>query len=299
MTFLDEPAREAALRHGRWQMVLLIVSFAVIGTLLVVDPAAVGASDGELPRTISPWSATLVGLVVAWALVLVGLLVRHRVAIPTDPAARSAFATASVSVLVFPLAPGVLLWFAFGLPASVIGLGCLVATLWLNPPSRPALRGGGDATPASLARLHTSGLLVLTVAGFLGVGAAALALKGSDDAWGTIQPWVAVVGVPLTLWAILLTWVVLRARRDPQHHVGSRAAVRRRAGCRSSCRPCRPWPSHGGRSPASWRAWSRWWQPRPDALRTAGRPPFGCGRGGAGRTWCGCRASAAPSRARG
>ena len=222
MKLLDEPAREAALRHGRWQMVLLIVSFAVIGTALLVDPASVGASDGELTRTLTRWSTPPVAAVLLWALALAWLIVRHRAAIRHEAAARNAFVTASVSMLVWPLAPGVLLWSAFGVPASVIGGGCLVATLCLNPPSL----SGDEATPASLSRLHTRGLLVLTVAGYLGVGAAALGLRGSDDAWGTIQPWLAVIGVPLSLWAALLVWLVIQWRRGRLDGVGSAAAVR-------------------------------------------------------------------------
>ncbi|MFC5677736.1 hypothetical protein [Aeromicrobium endophyticum] len=224
MTFLDEPASVAARRHGRWQMVLVIVSLVVIGALLVVDPRAVGASDGRLTRELNPWSATLVTVVTLWAAALLGLVVRHRAAIRADRAARNAFATASVVMAVFPLVPGVLLWFCFGLPASVIGLVCLVVTVSLNPPSRPSLED--DRSTQALARLHTGGLMVITSAGFLCVAAVALTVEGADDAWSRIQALTALVGVPLALWAVLLVVVLVRRRRDVAHDLVDRSAVR-------------------------------------------------------------------------
>lgn len=224
MKFLDEPASAAAMRHGRWQMVLVIVSFVVVGTLLLVDPDAVGASDGRLTRGINPWSAALVTVVTAWAAVLAGLVVRHRAAIRADPSARTAFATAAVVMAVFPLAPGVLLWSGFGLPASVIGLICLVVALVLNPPRRPSL--GEDRSTQSLVKLHTGGLIGITVVGFLCVGAIALTVEGTDDAWSRVQAWTALVGVPLTLWAVALVVVVVRRRRDIADDLVDRSAVR-------------------------------------------------------------------------
>ncbi|MCL3817961.1 hypothetical protein [Aeromicrobium wangtongii] len=133
MTLLDDDAAAAALRHGRWQIVLFIAALVVCLAIMLAHPGLFQLEQGEeaevseLHATLRPWSIVAVGAMTVWALVLPALAARHRHAIATEPAARRSFRTVSTTLIVLPVLPGWLLWGPAGLGAAAIGLVCLVA----------------------------------------------------------------------------------------------------------------------------------------------------------------------------
>lgn len=142
MRLLDEDASSAALRHGRWQMVLFVLGAVVVLVSIVSHPDVFQVEEGEtgdvseLLRAMRPWSTVVVAAITGWAVVFVALLVRHRGAIATDAGARRSFRAASWTQVVVPVLPGWLIWGPLGLPASGIGACCLVATYALARPPR-------------------------------------------------------------------------------------------------------------------------------------------------------------------
>jgi hypothetical protein len=126
-------AASAALRHGRWQIVIYVAGMIVALVVMLTQPDTVseGVSDRAFQAAQRPWSSIVVGIATAWGLVLAWLIARHCAAIAADRWARAVFRNASLALLVIPVLPGTLLWGRWGWGASAIGLLCLVVTLML------------------------------------------------------------------------------------------------------------------------------------------------------------------------
>jgi hypothetical protein len=112
MSLLSDAASAAALRHGRWQIVLFIAALVLCLGIMIAHPELFQLKEGEeadvseLQATLRPLSIVGVGAMTAWALVLPALAVRHRHALATDPAACRSFRVASATLIVLPVLPG-------------------------------------------------------------------------------------------------------------------------------------------------------------------------------------------------
>ena len=130
---MSDPVRAEAraLRHGRWQMALLIAALVVFLVRLVPEgDRALGEMSGdEYLDVLRPWTTIVVVAVDLWAAVLVVMLVRAWPTLPGSKAVRSAFLRASSVQMFWPILPGLLIWGWYGLPAGVMGLGCLIPVL--------------------------------------------------------------------------------------------------------------------------------------------------------------------------